>query len=232
MPWQGSGAGGTRRFEAKRHCQSVVKVPRRTETGVCIRPGKARRESIPAVFARRDTLHPRSERVTKHMALRTDRHRTRPIAALARHAGTTIDPRWATIHVGQERDVIFEILFETLWGINPIRSRPAASRNRVMRGLTAEFRRRYGDGRAPCRAGASTPSVHDRIHDRDHYGTTSLMTPSCLFIRNTRPSGPVPKRRSTRTAGSRPCSRVFSATTCRSVRTSSPSRRSTRRIAS
>ena len=37
------------------------------------------------------------------MALRSDRHRTRPIAALARDAGTTIGPRWATIHVGQER---------------------------------------------------------------------------------------------------------------------------------
>ena len=32
------------------------------------------------------------------------------------------------------RDVIFETLFETLWGSNPIRPRSAASRNRVMRG--------------------------------------------------------------------------------------------------
>ena len=32
------------------------------------------------------------------------------------------------------RDVIFETLFETLWGTNPIRPRSAASRNRVMRG--------------------------------------------------------------------------------------------------
>ena len=36
------------------------------------------------------------------MALRTDRQRTRPIAVLAPDAGTTIGPRWATIHVGQE----------------------------------------------------------------------------------------------------------------------------------
>jgi hypothetical protein len=36
------------------------------------------------------------------MAPRFDRHRIRPIAALARDAGTTIGPRCATIHVGQE----------------------------------------------------------------------------------------------------------------------------------
>ena len=36
------------------------------------------------------------------MALRSDRHRNRPIAALALDAGTTIGPRCATIHVGQE----------------------------------------------------------------------------------------------------------------------------------
>ena len=36
------------------------------------------------------------------MALRSDRHRIRPIAALALDAGTTIGPRRATIHVGQE----------------------------------------------------------------------------------------------------------------------------------
>src|SRR5215471_8394169 len=35
------------------------------------------------------------------MALRSDRHRIRPIAALALDAGTTIGPRCATIHVGQ-----------------------------------------------------------------------------------------------------------------------------------
>jgi hypothetical protein len=38
------------------------------------------------------------------MALRSDRHRIRPIAALALDAGTTIGPRCATIHVGQEDD--------------------------------------------------------------------------------------------------------------------------------
>jgi len=38
------------------------------------------------------------------MALRFDRHRIRPIAALALDAGTTIGPRCATIHVGQEDD--------------------------------------------------------------------------------------------------------------------------------
>jgi hypothetical protein len=38
------------------------------------------------------------------MALRFDRHRIRPIAALALAAGTTIGPRCATIHVGQEDD--------------------------------------------------------------------------------------------------------------------------------
>jgi len=38
------------------------------------------------------------------MALRFDRHRIRPIAALALDAGTTIGPRWATIHVGQEAE--------------------------------------------------------------------------------------------------------------------------------
>ena len=38
------------------------------------------------------------------MALRSDRHRSRPIAALALDAGTTIGPRCATIHVGQEAD--------------------------------------------------------------------------------------------------------------------------------
>ena len=36
------------------------------------------------------------------MALRSDRHRNRPIAALAFDAGTTIGPRCATIHDGQE----------------------------------------------------------------------------------------------------------------------------------
>ena len=36
------------------------------------------------------------------MALRSDRHRTRPIAVLAPDAGTTIGPRWATIHDGPE----------------------------------------------------------------------------------------------------------------------------------
>jgi hypothetical protein len=38
------------------------------------------------------------------MALRSDRHRTRPIAALALDAGTTIGPRWATIPVGPQAD--------------------------------------------------------------------------------------------------------------------------------
>jgi hypothetical protein len=38
------------------------------------------------------------------MALRSDRHRIRPIAALALDAGTTIGPRCVTIHVGQEAD--------------------------------------------------------------------------------------------------------------------------------
>jgi hypothetical protein len=36
------------------------------------------------------------------MALRPDRHRSRPIAALAFEAAATIGPRCATIHVGQE----------------------------------------------------------------------------------------------------------------------------------
>ena len=40
------------------------------------------------------------------MALRSDRHRTRPIAALALDAGTTIGPRCATIHVGQEAEAL------------------------------------------------------------------------------------------------------------------------------
>ena len=40
------------------------------------------------------------------MALRSDRHRSRPIAALALDAGTTIGPRCATIHVGQEADAL------------------------------------------------------------------------------------------------------------------------------
>ena len=40
------------------------------------------------------------------MALRSDRHRSRPIAALALYAGTTIGPRCATIHVGQEADAL------------------------------------------------------------------------------------------------------------------------------
>ena len=36
------------------------------------------------------------------MALRSDRHRIRPIAALALEAGATIGPRCANIHLGQE----------------------------------------------------------------------------------------------------------------------------------
>jgi hypothetical protein len=40
------------------------------------------------------------------MALRSDRHRIRPIAALALDAGTTIGPRCATIHVGLEADAL------------------------------------------------------------------------------------------------------------------------------
>jgi hypothetical protein len=36
------------------------------------------------------------------MALRSDRHRISPVAALAPDAGTMIGPRCATIHVGQE----------------------------------------------------------------------------------------------------------------------------------
>ena len=36
------------------------------------------------------------------MALRSDRHRNRPIATLAFDAGTTIGPRCATIHDGPE----------------------------------------------------------------------------------------------------------------------------------
>jgi hypothetical protein len=40
------------------------------------------------------------------MALRSDRHRIRPIAALALDAGTTIGPRWATIHDGQEPSML------------------------------------------------------------------------------------------------------------------------------
>ena len=42
------------------------------------------------------------------MALRSNRHRLRPIAALALDAGTTIGPRCAIIHVGQEADVLHE----------------------------------------------------------------------------------------------------------------------------
>ena len=42
------------------------------------------------------------------MALRSDRHRNRPIAALALDAGTTIGPRCATIHVGQEADALHQ----------------------------------------------------------------------------------------------------------------------------
>jgi hypothetical protein len=38
------------------------------------------------------------------MALRSDRHRIRPIAALALEAAATIGPRCATIHVGQQAD--------------------------------------------------------------------------------------------------------------------------------
>ena len=40
------------------------------------------------------------------MALRSDRHRNRPIAALALDAGTTIGPRCATIHDGQEDETL------------------------------------------------------------------------------------------------------------------------------
>ena len=40
------------------------------------------------------------------MALRSDRHRTRPIAALVLDAGTTIGPQCATIHVGQEAEAL------------------------------------------------------------------------------------------------------------------------------
>src|SRR5262245_65371776 len=43
-----------------------------------------------------------AQRVIEPMALRSDRHRFRPIAALALDAGTTIGPRCATIHIGQE----------------------------------------------------------------------------------------------------------------------------------
>ena len=42
------------------------------------------------------------------MALRSDRHRNRPIAALALDAGTTIGPRYATIHVGQDADALHQ----------------------------------------------------------------------------------------------------------------------------
>ncbi len=42
--------------------------------------------------------------------------------------------------------MIFETLFETLWVSNPIRPRPAASRNRVMRvpGATQGAKRSQG----------------------------------------------------------------------------------------
>ena len=46
-----------------------------------------------------------AERVTRFMALRSDRHRIRPIAALALDAVATIGPRCATIHVGQEDEI-------------------------------------------------------------------------------------------------------------------------------
>ena len=42
------------------------------------------------------------------MALRSDRHRNRPIADLAFDAGTTTGPRCATIHVSQEADALHE----------------------------------------------------------------------------------------------------------------------------
>ena len=38
------------------------------------------------------------------MARRSDRHRIRPIAALALDAGTTIGPRCANVHLGQETE--------------------------------------------------------------------------------------------------------------------------------
>jgi len=40
------------------------------------------------------------------MALRSDRHRNRPIAALALEAVATIGPRCATIHVGRQADAL------------------------------------------------------------------------------------------------------------------------------
>jgi hypothetical protein len=40
------------------------------------------------------------------MALRSDRHRNRPIAALALDAATTIGPRCATIHIGPEANTL------------------------------------------------------------------------------------------------------------------------------
>ena len=49
---------------------------------------------------------PQGLHATTPMALRSDRHRSRPIAALALDAGTTIGPRCATIHVGQEADAL------------------------------------------------------------------------------------------------------------------------------
>ena len=41
-------------------------------------------------------------------------------------------------------------------------------------------------------------------------GTSRRIVPSCLFMMNTWPPGPVPKRKSARVAGSFPCWRFFS----------------------
>jgi hypothetical protein len=83
------------------------------------------------------------------MALRSDRHRIRPIAALAVEADTTIGPRCATIHVGQEAETLHtQAGYDRSRSEGPTISHSLANREESIYGLLARLDRQRPDLRS------------------------------------------------------------------------------------
>ena len=117
-----SGPGGEHVLPRHIHHRREPSRPESSQAGECGRPRLCDPESDDRPRPTR-VISPRPVRILSVGLVRT-RHDscTTACAGKARSRGTRC------------RDVIFETLFDTLWGSNPIRPRSAASRNRVMRG--------------------------------------------------------------------------------------------------
>ena len=117
-----SGPGGEHVLPRHIHHRREPSRPESSQAGECGRPRLCDPESDDRPRPTR-VISPRPVRILSVGLVRT-RHDScnNACAGKARSRGTRC------------RDVIFETLFDTLWGSNPIRPRSAASRNRVMRG--------------------------------------------------------------------------------------------------